>query len=260
MTAILRNESKQRVRGSLILIGVFAVLALLYFSIFPEFAADAVELEEAFPESMMDFFGLEALHTIEGFIAAEMYSFFWVLLIAVYFAYLAAGTVAGDIESRKMDLTLSNPVSRESVVAQKLAALWVPLAVLNIGVPVIIYVASILIDEPINPVALAMVHLLSIPYLLVCSGIGLVLSVTLDRARSAQGATLVIVFVLWLVDSVSNLDPNFEWIGYLTPSRYYDETAILVNEEYAFFDAAVLLVAFVLLVLIATGLFINRDI
>ena len=260
MTAVLQNESKQRVRGSLILVGVFAVLALLYFSIFPEFADDAVELEEAFPEAMMDFFGLEALHTIEGFIAAEMYSFFWVLLIAIYFAYITAGTVAGDIESRKMDLTLSNPVSRESVLAQKVAALWVPLVALNVGVPFIVYLGSILIDEPINPVALAMVHLLSVPYLLVCAGIGLVLSVVFDRARTAQGAALVTVFVLWLVDSVSSLDPDYEWIGYLTPSRYFDETDILVNEEYAVFDAAVLLAAFVLLVFLAVGVFIDRDI
>lgn len=260
MTAILRNESRRLLRGSISLTVVFAVLSLLYFSIFPEMADDAIDLEEAFSESIIDFFGVEAIHTIEGFIAAEMYSFFWVLLIAIYFAYVSAGTIAGDIESRKMDLTLSNPVSRESVLAQKVAALWVPLVVLNVSVPSIIYVGSVAIDEQINPVALAMVHLLGVPYLLVCAGIGIVLSVAMDRARKAQAAALVVVFVLWLIDSVSNIDPDYEWIGYLTPSRYYNETDILVNEEYAFFDAAVLLAAFVLLVLIATGIFIHRDI
>ena len=260
MTAILRYESRRLLRSSVILVGVFAALSALYFSIFPELADDAVELQEAFPESMLDFFGLEALHTIEGFIAAEMYSFFWVLLVAVYFAYVSAGTVAGDIESRKMDLTLSNPVSRESVLAQKAAALWVPLLALNTGVPFVIYVGSVAIGETIDPVALAMVHVLGIPYLLVCAGIGLVLSVALERARSAQASALVAVFVLWLVESVSNIDPDYEWIGYVTPSRYYDETDILVNREFAFFDAAVLLAAFALLVLVAAGLFLNRDI
>lgn len=260
MTAILRNESTKLARGSGILLAVFAVLSVLYFSIFPEFSDQAVDIQEAFPERMMDFFGLEALHTIEGFIAAEIYSFFWVLLIGIYFAFVSAGTIAGDVESRKMDLTLSNPVSRERVVAQKVAALWVPLVALNIGVPVIVYVGSSMIDETIDPVSLAMVHLLGIPYLLVCAAIGLVVSVSIDRTRSAQGAALVLVFVLWLVDSVSQLDPDYEWIGYLTPSRYYDETDILVNGKYAFFDAAVLLAAFILLMLVAVGLFIKRDI
>ncbi|MGM0717817.1 MAG: ABC transporter permease [Halobacteriota archaeon] len=260
MTAILENESRRRLRGSVVLIGVFAALAILYFSIFPEFSEGAVELEAAISDSVFEAFGTESYHTIEGFIAAEMYSFFWVLLIAVYFAYVSAGIIAGDIESRKMDLTLSTPVSRESVVAQKMAALWVPLVALNFAVPFIVYVVSVSIDEPINPVALAMVHLLSVPYLLVCAAIGLVVSVLFDRARTAQGIALVAVFMLWLVDTISTLDPEYEWLGQFTPSRYYDETEILVNEVYAFFDAAILLVAFVLLVLVATGIFVERDI
>ncbi len=260
MTAILRNESRQLQRGSLVLIGVFALFSVLYFSMFPEFSEDADELVDAFPEAMLEFFGIEALHTIEGFIAAEIYSFFWVVLVGVYFAYVSAGMIAGDIESRKMDLTLSTPVSRESVLAQKVAALWVPLVVLNVGVPLIVYVGASLIGETFDPIGLAMVHLLSIPYLLVCAGIGLVLSVWIDRARTAQGAALGVVFVLWLIEGASNLDPDYEWIGYGTPSRYYDETAILVRNEYAFLDAAILLATFALLVLVAVGIFVNRDI
>lgn len=259
MTAILRNESRRLVRGSVVLVGVLGAFSILYFSMFPDISADAEELVEAFPESLLEFFGVEAMHTIEGFIAAEMYSFFWVILVGIYFAYVSAGLIAGDVETRKMDLTLSNPVSRESVLAQKVASLWVPLVVLNVGVPLIMYVGSSLIDETFNPVALAMVHLLSVPYLLVCGGIGIVLSVVIDRTRTAQGAALGLVFVLWLIDRSSSLDPDYEWIGNLTPSRYYDETAILVREEYAFFDAAVLFAAFVLLVLAATALFVRRD-
>ncbi len=263
MTAIFRNESKQLYRGSIVLVGVFALFSTLYFSIFPDFAADAEAAEEvmdAFPESLMDFFGIEAIHTIEGFIAAEIYAFFWTILVGVYFAYVSAGMIAGDVENRKMDLTLSYPISRESVLAQKVAALLVPLTLLNVGVFSIVYAGAWLIDEPFNPIALAMVHLLSVPYLLVCAGMGLVLSVIVDRARTAQGAALGLVFMLWLVEGVSNIDQEYEWIGYFTPSRYYDQTAILVHEEYAFFDGAVLLAAFVFLVLFATGLFIRRDI
>ncbi|MWV64675.1 ABC transporter permease subunit [Halorubrum sp. JWXQ-INN 858] len=263
MTAILRNEARGLRRGPLALVGVLVLFSVLYFSIYPDFADDAEALDgvmEAFPEGMIEFFGIEAIHTIEGFIAAEMYSFFWVVLVGIYFAYVSAGMIAGDVESRKMDLTLSTPVSRESVIAQKAAALAVPLVVLNVGVGVVVYVGALSIGESFDPVALTMVHLLSVPYLLVCAGIGLVLSVVVDRQRTAQAAALVAVFMLWLVEGASNVDPDYEWIGYVTPSRYYDETAILVREEYAFLDAAILLAAFVLLVLLAAGLFVRRDI
>ncbi len=260
MTAILRLESGKRVRGSVILAVVFAVLSVLYFSMFPGIQEEMVVFEEAFPEFMFDLFSIEQLYTIEGFIAAEIYSFFWVLLVAIYFAYVAAGLIAADVSDRRMDLLLSTPVSRESVLVQKVAALWVPLVVLNVAVPVIVYLGALAIGESFDPVALAMTHLLSIPYLLVCAGIGLVASVLVDRVRTARGTALTLVFVLWLVEGISSVDPDYEWIGAATPSRYYDQTAILVHEEYALFDAGVLTVAFAVLVGIAVLVFTRRDI
>ncbi len=260
MTAILRMESRKRVRSSVVLIVVFALLSALYFAMFPGIQDEMDVFEEAFPEYMFAMFGIEELHTIEGFIAAEIYSFFWALLVAIYFAYVGAGMIAADIQDRKMDLTLSNPISRESVLLQKVAALWVPLAALNVGVPIIIYVGALVIGESFDPVALAMVHLLSIPYLLVCAAIGVVLSVALDHVRTARAAALSVVFLLWLVDGVSRLDPEYEWVGDLTPSRYYDYTAILVHEEYAFVDAGILLVTFFVLLSLATYGFTRQDI
>ncbi|SDQ50060.1 ABC transporter permease [Natronobacterium texcoconense] len=260
MTAILRLESRKRVRGSVLLVVVFGVLSALYFSMFPGIQEEMDVFEEAFPDYMFDIFGIEELHTIEGFIAAEIHSFFWSLLLAIYFAYVGAGLIASDVQDRTMDLTLSNPVSRESVVLQKVAALWVPLVALNVGVPIIVYVGALGIGESFDPIALAMVHLLSIPYLLVCAGIGLVLSVVVDHVRRARATALTLVFVLWLVDGVSRVDPDYEWIGAFTPSRYYEETDILVHQEYAFADAALLLVVFLLLFAVAVVVFVRRDI
>ncbi|MFU8868998.1 ABC transporter permease [Natronococcus sp.] len=260
MTAVLRLESRKRVRGSVVLVVVFALLSALYFSMFPGVQAEMDALEQAFPEYMFDMFGIEELHTIEGFIAAEIYSFFWVLLVAAYFAYVGAGLIASDVQDRTMDLTLSNPISRVSVVLQKIGALWVPLVALNVGVPIIVSVGALVIGESFDPVALAMVHLLSIPYLLVCAGIGLLLSVVVDHVRIARAAALTLVFVLWLVDGVSSVDPDYEWIGAVAPSRYYDETAILVREEYALGDAGILLAAFLVLLGAAVLRFVRRDI
>ena len=260
MTAILRAESRQRIRGPILLTAVLWIFTVFYFSIFPGFADDADELVEGFPDYIFDLFGLDALHTIEGFIAAELYSFFWSLLVAIYFAYIGAGLIAGDIGSRKLDLTLSNPVSRESVLLQKVASLWVPLLILNVGVAVPVYLGSVIIGEPISPVALAMVHLLSVPYHLVCAAIGVLLSVVLAHVRTARSAAFGLVILLWLVDAFSRLQADFEWIGAFTPSRYWEETDILVHEEYAFLDAGILLVAFIVLIGVALFVFIRRDI
>ena len=260
MTAILRLESRKRIRGSVALVVVFGLLSAMYFSMFPGIEEELDELAEGFPDFFFEVFGIEALDTIEGFIAAEIYSFFWVVLLAIYFAYVGAGMITADVRTRRMDLTLSNPISRESVVLQKAASLWVPIVVLNVTVPIIVYVGAQLIGESIDPIALAMVHVLSIPYLLVCGTIGLAISAYAEHVRSARAGAITLVFVLWLIDGFSRLDEDLEWVGALTPSRYYEETAILVHEEFAYADAALLLVVFVVLLAIAVVVFRRRDI
>lgn len=259
-TAILRVESRKRLRSSITIAGVFVILGAFYYSMFPGFEEEAEEILEAFPEFVLEMFGIDEMHTIEGFIAAEMYAFFWIVLVGVYFAYIGAGLIAAAIDERQMDLTLSNPISREAVLAQKVASLWVPLVVLNVAVGGVVYLGSVVIGDPIDPVSIAMVHLLSTPYLLVCAGIGLVCSVIAPRARTARSGAIGAVVLLWLVDIVSVLDPDYEWVGDLTPSRYLDVNDILVHQEYAVGDAVLLLVVFVVLLLVATVLFVRRDI
>ncbi len=260
MTAILRNESRRLIRSSLILTGAFVLLTAFMLAVFPAMQAEAEMLEEAFPDYLLGLFGLADMHTIEGFTGGYVYSLIWVVFVAVYFAYASAGLIAGDIRTRRMDLTLSNPVSRESVVLQKFASLWVPLLVFNVGVLGTVFVGAQMLGESLDPVAMTMLHLLSVPYLLVCAGIGLVLSVVLDRVGTAQVTALGLVFVLWLAEGLSENVTNFEWVGALTPQHYYDPSAILLTEEYALFDAFVLVLTALGLVALATLIFVRRDI
>ncbi len=260
MTAILRIESRKQLRGSLILTGSFIVVSMFFLAVFPAMQEGAAAIEEAFPEYLFGLMGFEELHTIEGFLGGYIYPLIWVVFGGIYFAYISAGMIAGDIQTRRMDLTLSNPVSRESVLLQKVASLWVPIAVLNLGLGIALFAGVRLVGETIDPVVLGLVHLLSVPYLLVCAGLGIVLSVVVDRVETAQVTAIGLVFMLWLVEGLSEMSPDFEWIGTFTPHRYYDSTEILVHEEFAFTDAGILLATFLVLAGIAAVVFVRRDI
>ena len=259
MTAILRAESRALSRGTLVLAGAFALLAVFLISVFPAMAAEAEAIETAFPEYIGGLFGLEALDTMEGFIGSYAFPFIWVVFVGVYFGYLGGGMIAGDVRDRRMDLLLAGPVSRESVILQKIGALWVPVVGLHVAVFVVLVAGAAVIDESLDHGLLIAAHLFSIPYLLVCAGIGLLLSVVLNRQEHAQAGALGIVFLLWLLDGLSAYNPDLEWVSELTPSHYYDPVAILVHEEIPFTEAGILLAAFVVLVLIATALFVRED-
>lgn len=260
MTAILRAESRNLLRGSVVLTGVFALVTAFFLAVFPGMQEEAAAIEEAFPEHMLLLFGFEELHTIEGFTSGYVFPLLLALFGGIYVAYVTAGMIAGDVRTRRMDLVLASPVSRESVVLQKVASLWVPLVILLGGLAIVLFFGAFVIGESFDPVSLAMVHLLSVPYLLACAGIGIVFSVVLDRVETAQAGALGLVFVLWLIEGVSQMEPDYEWVGDLTPRRYYDPAVILVHEEYAFIDAGILLAAFLVMLGIALVIFRRRDI
>lgn len=256
-------ETERNLQGTAVFVVLVSLYAVFAVGIFPTFDTAGVDFEalmEGYPEVIREAFGIEALGTIEGFLAGELYNFVWLLVLGVYFAYRAGGLIASDIEHDRLDLLLSFPVSRSSLLLEKFFSLSVPIVALNIWTAVVVYLSVLLIGESIDPVSIVMVHVLSIPYLFACASIGLVLSVLVDRADIAQRAAIGVVFALYLIESIAASADGFDVFQYISPTYYYDPTAILVRERYAFGEAVLLVVATVLIVVMSLWLFNRRDI
>lgn len=239
-----RYEVQRRIHGTLALTAGISILGGFYVSMWPSFAdVDIDQFIEAWPPALREMFGVETLSSIEGFLATELYHFVWVLLLGLYFAYSAAGLIAADVESDRMDLLLSLPISRRRLLLEKFAALLVPMLLLNTVVPAVLYGAVLVIGESIDVSGLLAVHALSVPYLLCCGSIGLLLSVLVSRVDVANRAALAVVFGLFLVDSVTAITEDYEWVGAVSPSRYYDPSDILVGGTYDLVGAGLLLAA-----------------
>ncbi|WP_435151641.1 ABC transporter permease subunit [Haladaptatus sp. DFWS20] len=262
MLEIARYEGRKRVRGSVVLGGLLAVMSLLFIGFFPSVTSSGVDLDaylESMPPALQAAFGEASLTTIEGFLAIEIYQFFWLLLLGVYVAYVAGALIAGDEERDRMDILLATPITRVNVVVEKFCSLIMPIVVVNILVPLAVFIGVVLVGESIDLMNLTMVHLLSIPYLLACGAIGLLLSVVAGKADLAQRGGLGAVFGLFLLDSITEA-AGMEWIGGLSPTHYYNPTAILVSGEYDWMGAIVLLAATVVLVFVSAVAFKRRDV
>ena len=252
---------RRRIRGSAALAAGLAVLTVLYVYMFPSISS-SVDLNayvESMPPALQTAFGAQSLGSIEGFLAAELYSFGIVLLLGLYLAYSAASVVADDVEAGRMDMLLALPVSRSKLLLEKFSALLVPITVVNVALPVVVYGGVLAIGESLSVADLVMAHALSVPYLLATASVGLLASVWFDRTSLAQRAAMGVVFGLFLVDSVVT-DTDFAALGALSPTRYYDPTAVLVQSEYDVLGAAILLGAAVVLLAISRAAFQRKDI
>lgn len=262
MFEIVRYEGRQKVRGSMLLTIGFVLISALYIGLFPSIEQSGVDFEaymETLPEGFQSAFGAGSLNTMEGFLAIELYQFIWVLLFGIYAAYSAGGLIAGDVEDGRLDLLLATPVSRARVVLEKFASLFVPVLVPNLLLPFAIVVGVQLVGESLPVADLFAVHVLSIPYLLACAGVGLVLSVVTDRSNVAQRGAIVAVFMLFLVDAIAE-SADYEWLGAISPTRYYDPGEILVDGTYDLAGALILLAVTAGLVLFSVAYFQRRDV
>lgn len=259
MLETTRYEAGKRVKGAVVLTAGVGVFGLLVIGFWPSFRDVYGELYEEMPQFLLDVIGGAGGGTLEGFLATEFYWFVWVLLLGLYFAYAAGELIAGDVETGRMDLVLSMPVSRARVVGEKFAWLGVPIVLVNIVVPVVVYAGVLAVGESVPIENLVMLHVLSVPYFLACAGIGLAFSVAFDRAAVAQRVALGVVFGLFLIDSVASA-ANVAWAGRVSPMRYYDPVAILVLGEYDFVAAGLLLAAATGLVAVSVVWFRRVDI
>ncbi|QSW99849.1 ABC transporter permease subunit [Haloterrigena alkaliphila] len=263
MFELSRYDGRHRLKGSVSLSIAMSLLAVMVIWIYPSFSGSFEDVDEeflqAYPEGVIQVFDIRTMASLEGFLAFELYIFGWTILLGLYLAYLAAGTVASDVERGRMDILLSMPVSRARVVGEKFASLAVPIVVVNVLTPIVIYAAAALVDEPLAVAGVAAIHLLSIPYLFACAGIGLVASVVVDRTGIAQRLALGITFGLFMLESLLS-GTDYEAIGAVAPMRYFDPNEVLIDGTYDLVGAGVLVAMTVVLLAASQLWFRRRDI
>jgi ABC-2 type transport system permease protein len=259
MLEFARYESRKRLLGSAALSTGLGLLAAMIVWVYPSFQESFQdELLEAYPEQLIRLFDIETASSLAGFLAFELYAFGWIILLGLYFAYSGADLVAGDIEHGRMDTVLAMPVSRPRLLAERFLALFVPILAVNLLVPVVVIVGAHVVGEALSVVDLVAVHLLSVPYLLACAGIGSLCSVVFSRSSIAQRVALGVTFFLFLMESLVE-GTEYELLGGIAPMRYYSPNDVLLASEYDLVGVAILVAGTVVLLVASQFAFVRRD-
>lgn len=256
-----RFESERRLASSVTIGAGLAAFAAMMILIAPGILGevDMEALIEQFPAALVEQFNLQYMATLEGFIAIELYEYVWLLGLGAYIAYSAAGTIARDVETGRMDTLLAAPISRSRLLVEKYLALLTPILIINVAVFVVVFGGAAFIDEPIGLTTLAAVHALSIPYFLACGAFGLLASVLAPRRLVAEGIAAGAIIGTFLVQSVVS-QTDLSWLGAIAPMRYYDPLTILTASEYDLAGAGILLAAAIVLLAASAWMFGEVDI
>jgi ABC-2 type transport system permease protein len=264
MIELARFEARRHLKQALGVSGGMFGFVLLVILIFPSIRESGVDFEEymeSLPDALTTAFGGEMipLTTIEGFLILEVYGLIWTLLVGAYFAYAAATLIASEREQGSLDMLLMSPMPRRRIVAEKFVSMVPDVVFISLATYVSVVVGTILIEESIDLYWLAILHLVSIPYLLACVAFGLVLSVALESARRAQILAFAGVGVMYMLDSLTR-ETDYELLGDLMFPRYFDPASVLISNDVELIDTSILVVVTMVLLFVAATLFERADI
>lgn len=222
----------------------------------PEF----VDMLEAFPQGVLDALGFADIASAAGYLGSTTFGLLGPALIIVMAAALGGSAIAGDEESGRLDLTLAHPVARWSLLVQRFAALVVAM----IAVCAILVLALMAISGPAQLDSIGPANLLAGGLHLGLLGTLFgALALAVGAATGRRGLVYAVVAIVGVTGYFgNNLGPSIDalaWLRDVSPFHYYSGGVPLRNGIQAV-DAAVLLVASLVLVFVGGLRFDRRDI
>ena len=227
---IVWHELKQNRISFLIWTAAIGFLLAVCIFMFPEMTGQMDEMNEIFGSmgSFTEAFGMDQVSfgTLTGFYAVECGNILG--LGGAFFASLsAAGILAKEEKDHTAEFLLAHPVSRFRIVTEKLAAVLIQIAALNLVVYALAAVSIVLAGETAPWRELSLLHtayfLLQIEFAGICSGVSAFLR------RGSIGIGLGMAMLMYFFHLIANISDNADFLEYLTPFGYADGAEIVAN-------------------------------
>ena len=227
---ILKHELRQGKLSFLIWPGSIGFLLAVCVFLFPEMKGEMDEVSEMFA-SMGSFtaaFGMDRLNfgTLVGYYAIECGNILG-LGGAFYAALCAVGILSKEEKDRTAEFLLTHPVSRVRIITEKLLAVLLQIAAMNL----ILYALSLgsmaAVGEEIPWKELNLLHLAY--FLLQVELAGLCFGISAFLRKGSAGVGLGIAAMMYFLNLIANIAEAAEFLKYITPFGYCDGADIVSN-------------------------------
>src|SRR5665811_1886695 len=115
---LLKQSLADRRLSLLVYASSVALYGIMILAIWPSMRSSGLsEMWDRYPENIKKAFGATINYAeFDGFVTLEYFASMWVIIMAAFAISLATGALAGEIEKGTMELLLSQPIARRSIV------------------------------------------------------------------------------------------------------------------------------------------------
>ncbi len=221
MTALITAQLQERRRSLLswgLPLGLFSAFIV---AIYPSVEGALSKAIRSYPKGLKEAFGISELSTVEEYLHAEMLS----LIVPLAVGYLAvravASGLAGAAESGRLEVLLSSPVSRRTLVGADFAATAIELAgVLALSL-LVTELGSLLSGAGLSFGSAAAGFANVWPLALLSGSLGILVTAWSLRTSIVTGSVAGVLVGMYVVDLLGRLDPSVDAIRYASVFRYY---------------------------------------
>ena len=259
-SVILTVTLIQRWRSIMLWSSSMFLIALMFTGLYDYFQNQIASMIEAAPPPLQAFYGvdLQSASSPAGWLGLELYGFI-LPIVLVIIATGAGGSIIGDEEnSGTLELLLSSPVSRITILVHKTLAIEIQLALVATLVWLGILIGTILFpfDISLSKVFWASFMAWLLGGLMGCLAL-FVQSLTQSRSY-AIGIGAGILLVSYLTNILSNAINSLEYLRYVSTFHYYGGSDVLITGPY-WVHILVLSAVTVTLFALALIIFSKRD-
>lgn len=223
---MVKHELKKGAAALAIWSGAIGFLMLICVLIYPDMKGDMDSLGGLF-SSMGDFtaaFGMDRVNfgSLMGFYCIECGNILG-LGGAMYASLLGASALAGEERGHTAEFLFSHPVSRGQVTAQKLAAAWIQILLLNVAVVLLSLISMCIIGEEPQWRDFWLLHLayllMQLELCCVCFG--------MSAFRCGPGLGIGFAMGVYFMNIIANISEEAAFLKYISPFSYADGADII---------------------------------
>ncbi len=250
--AVLYKELRKGIKGFGIWTGTITFMLLVCVFMYPEMKNQMEGMNDLFANmgSFTQAFGMDQLNfgTLIGFYGVECGNMLG-LGGGFFAAFLGISMLAKEEKEHTAEFLLTHPISRTSVVFQKMLAVIMQIVAMNVIIFGLGVLSIVIIGEEIPMKELTLIHvaylILQLEISLICFGISAFLR------RGSIGIGLGLAALLYFMNLICNISEDAEFLKYITPYAYAEPSTIIAELSIEF--VPVLLGVIYTLILLVVG-------
>lgn len=227
---LVKHELKQGFKALAIWTAAIGFFIVICVFMYPEMKGEMEGVSDMFA-SMGAFtaaFGMDKLNfgTMIGFYAIECGN---ILGIggAFFAAIIGVSVLAKEEKERTAEFLLTHPVSRNSIITQKLLSVMLQIVFMNVVIYLLAVSSIAMIGEEVLWKEVSLLHLAN--FLVQAELAGICFGVSAFLKRNGLGIGIGIAAMMYFLNIVANLTESAEMLKYLTPFGYADSADIVTN-------------------------------